>query len=150
MQTSAPRSIIAKKTLVPVEIRELLIERLEVATFAGTLSLSTEQWADVLHACFPEDFREPPPPATATRTTPRSASRIDEYARRDSAGTGLRHRDDVRADEAGPGLLTTWSNGAGPVVHGWEDGASFTRTLSNRRQFIPDADSNNQHHRALP
>ena len=88
---------------IPVAVRELLIERLEIATLAGSLTLSTEQGAGILHAQFPDDFHEPPAPKTPTATPPRSQARVDAYAARDAAGEGLRHPADATADGPGRG-----------------------------------------------
>lgn len=104
---------------VPVAIRETLIERLEIATFAGTLELTAGQWAGVLHALFPEDFRAAPP-RKPTQTTPKTDARLAAYAARAARREPIHHPGDLQGDdESRKGLRSSWTNGSGAVVSGW-------------------------------
>jgi hypothetical protein len=107
---------------VPTVIREILIERLEVATFAGSLELTLVQMAGVLHALFPEDFREPRNTPQPSDTPPRSEGRIEVYERRVAAKQTLHHPGDAKPDNDRIGMRTSWSNGRGAMTTGWTDG----------------------------
>ena len=107
---------------VTPQIREILIERLEIATFGGSLELTLVQMAGVLHALFPEDFREPVRGRQGSETPPRSDARIEVYQRRVAAGEALHHPDDARPDNDRRSMRTVWSNGRGAMTTGWVDG----------------------------
>lgn len=118
---SPPLPDLDELPLVPPDVRELVLDRIDAAYRDGFITLDCENYAALLMAIMPDDFVIPAAPEAPTDTCPRSAERMAVYAARCRDGVRLYHDRDAQADTLTRSVRVRKDGGTVPRVEGWHE-----------------------------